>query len=311
MSRAADSADSEEWQIGDQTVLVSHLTKRFWPEAGVTKGDLLRYYLAIAPVVMPFFHDRPVTIRVYPEGVLGPSFYQRDRPEHAPAWLRGVAYQPKTAKITRTAPEGVQLTVVDNTAGLIWLANAGGIELHLWAAKAPGFETPDHAIFDLDPGEAATFEDVCQVALQLRETLLREELQCYVKTSGARGLHVYAPLAAEHTFERVRAWVKGIAERLAAADPDLIALAHGPTHRGRQVTLDYAQNSIGRNTAAPYTVRARPAKPVVSTPLGWEEIEAGGVDPSELTPQVVTERLRQFGDLFAPLLQDSQHLPIR
>src|SRR5260221_8718832 len=303
------AADSTVWQVGEHTVAVSRLTKVYWPEAGVTKGDLLRYYLAIAAVALPHFHGRPVTMRVCPDGMLGPCFYQGARPAHAPAWLRSVAYQPKTAK---AAAHVVHLLVIDHAAGLLWLANAGSIEFHLWTARLPDLARPDQAIFDLDPGETATFADACQGALQLRELLLREGLQSYAKTSGGRGLHIYVPLyvplAAEHTFAQVRAWVRATGERLAAAAPDLIAAASGPTHQGGQVTVDYAQNSVGHNTAGPYTLRAHRAQPVVSTPLPWEGLEAGSVDPRARTPQVVLERVQRHGDLYAPVLRGGQRL---
>ncbi|HEX8036460.1 MAG TPA: non-homologous end-joining DNA ligase [Ktedonobacterales bacterium] len=297
--------ESAAWQVSGREVHVSHLTKLYWPEVGVSKGDLLRYYLAIASVAMPHFRDRPATMRVFPEGVLGPSFYQRDRPEHAPDWLRTVNYHPKT---TKKSSHVSILTLIDDAAGLIWLANAGSIEFHLWSARLPDLSRPDQAIFDLDPGAVASFVDVCQAALRLREALVRDGMRSYPKSSGGRGLHVYMPLAPEHTFEQVRAWVKSVAERLAAADPELLAVAHGPTHRGNRITVDYAQNSVGSNTAAPYTVRAQRTYPVVSTPVRWEEIEAG-VDPSAFTPQVVLERVRQHGDLFAPASKGGQHLP--
>jgi bifunctional non-homologous end joining protein LigD len=301
---AAD--DSEVWQVGERSLEVSHLTKLYWPEAGVTKGDLLRYYAAIAPVAMPHFRRRPVTMRVYPDGVRGLSFYQRDRPTHAPAWLGSVDYRPKTAA---AASDVAHLPVVDDAAGLVWLANVGTIEFHLWTARLPDLARPDQAVFDLDPGPAATFADVCQAALRLRAALVGDGVLGYAKTSGGRGLHVYVPLMTGSSFEQVRAWVKAVAERLAAAGPDLIAVAHGPTHRGAKVTIDHAQNSVGRNTAAPYTVRARRPGPVVSTPLEWEEIEAGGVDPGALTPQVVLERAQRRGDLFAPVARGGQRPP--
>jgi bifunctional non-homologous end joining protein LigD len=297
--------DSAVWQVGEHEVHVTHLGKLYWP-AGVTKGDVLRYYLAIAPTAMPHFRERPATMRVFPEGALGPSFYQRDPPEHAPDWLRRVAYHPKT---TKTPSQMSTLTIIEDAAGLIWLANAGSLEFHLWSTQLHDLERPDQAIFDLDPGEAATFAAVCRAALGLREELERDGIQSYPKTSGGRGLHVYVPLAAEQTFQQVRAWVKAIAERLAAADPALVAVAHRATHRGEQITVDHAQNSIGRNTAAPYTLRARSAQPVVSTPLRWEELEAGGVDPEAFTPPIVLERVRRFGDVFASAIQGGQHLP--
>jgi bifunctional non-homologous end joining protein LigD len=297
-------ADGAIWRVGEREVRVMHLGKLYWPATGVTKGDALRYYLAIAPTLLPYLRDRPVTMRMFPEGAAGPSFYRRDAPEQAPEWIRRVTYHPKTAE---TSTQVSALTVIDDAASLIWLANAGSLEFHPWSAKLPDLEHPDQAIFDLDPGEAATFADVCQAALLLRSEVAREGLQGVPKTSGSRGMHVYVPLASEQPFEQVRAWVRTIAERLAAAEPALVAVAHGATHRGKLVTIDHAQNSIGRNTAAPYTLRARLEHLVVSTPLSWEEVEAGGIDPGAFTPDVVLDRVRRLGDLFAPMAPGGQH----
>jgi bifunctional non-homologous end joining protein LigD len=295
-------ATSETWQVAGRAVPVFHLDKPFWPEDGLTKGDMLRYYQGVAPVILPYFKDRPVTLRIFPDGIHGFSYYRRDLPENAPAWLRSVDYQPETSKSV------IQLPLVDDEAGLVWLANQGSVEFHLWASGAPDLAQPDMVIFDLDPGDGASFTDVLQAALQLRDALERLGLRGYPKTSGGRGLHVYLLLAPSHTFDAVRAWVKTLAEQLATAYPDLIAVAHGATHRGRQVTIDHAQNSIGRNTAAPYTLRALPGA-TVSTPLTWDEVEAGQIRPSDLTLRVLPQRLRQMGDLFAPVLQGGQHLP--
>lgn len=305
------SAASETWQIGDHEVEVSHLDKLYWPEAGVTKGEMLRYYLSVAPVALPHFRERPVTLRVYPEGAPGDSFYQRARPEHAPSWLRSVPYHPKTSRGPDPDDAVTQLPLIDDAAGLIWFANAGSIEFHLLGARLPDLTEPDQAIFDLDPGEAAPFSAVLESGVRLHEELERLGLKGYAKTSGGHGLHVYLPLAAGHTFAGVRAWVKAMAERLADAFPNLIAVAHGATHRGGLVTIDYAQNSVGRNTAAPYTLRASGAHPLVSTPLSWEEIAAGGIQPADFTPAVVLDRVRRLGDPFAPILQQDQRLPDR
>jgi bifunctional non-homologous end joining protein LigD len=293
---------SQAWTIGGRYVTVSHLDKVFWPEDGLTKGDMLRYYEAVAPVMLLHLKERPVTLRVFPEGIEGFSYYRRDLPEKAPAYLRSVDYQPETST------EVIQLPLVDDAAGLLWLANQGSIEMHAWASRLPDLAQPDQVIFDLDPGDKAGFADVLQAALRVREGLERLDLRSYPKTSGGRGLHVYLPLASGYSFETVRAWVRNLAERLVARYPDLIAVAHGPTHRGRQVTIDHAQNSIGRNTAAPYTVRAH-AGATVSTPLTWEEVEDGRVRPSELTLKTVPERVQRLGDLFATVLQGRQRLP--
>jgi bifunctional non-homologous end joining protein LigD len=239
---------------------------------------------------------------VYPQGVSGTSYYLRDCPEDAPDWLRRVQYQPKTVS------HPVPLPLIDNAAGLLWFANQGAIEFHLWGSHLPDLTQPDLAIFDLDPGEIASFDAVREAALRLHDVLGQAGVRAYPKTSGGRGLHVFVPLGPGHTFERVRAWVKAVGQELAESYPDLIAFAHGGTHQGGRVTVDYAQNSLGRNTATPYTLRAHPAHPTVSTPLTWEELQNGLIDPADLTPQVVLERVGRLGDRFAPVLQADQHI---
>ena len=297
------NTSSEIWQLGSKTLRVSHLEKLYWPQAGVTKGEMLQYYRQVAPVLLPYFKDRPVTLRLFPEGVTGPSYYMREYPARAPNWLRSVQYQP------RTLAHPIRLPLIDDTAGLLWFANEGAIEFHLWSSHVPDLATPDQAIFDLDPGEAATFIDVREAALRLHDALERIDVRGYIKTSGRRGLHVYVPLAAGYSFEQVRGWVRGIGQQLVTSYPGLITTATGSTHRGKSVTIDAAQNSIGRNTAAPYTLRASIAHPTVSTPLSWEELENNTTLPLDLTPQVVLQRLPRLGDLFAPVLQADQRLP--
>src|SRR6266699_681699 len=296
------NASSETWQLGDQSVQVRDLEKVYWPQAEFTKGEVLHYYRQIAPVALPFLKDRPVTLRVYPQGIEGASYYLRDCPEDAPDWLRRASYQPKTVS------HPVPLPLLDTVAGLLWFANQGAIEFHLWGSHLPDLSQPDLAIFDLDAGEAASFDAVREAALRLHDALEQAGVSGYPKTSGGGGLHVFVPLAHGHTFERVRTWVKGMGQRLASSYPELIALAHGATHQGGRVTVDYAQNSLGRNTAAPYTLRAHLAHPTVSTPLTWEELEAGTIHPSSLSPGVVLERVRRLGDLFASVLQGDQHI---
>jgi bifunctional non-homologous end joining protein LigD len=295
-------ATSETWHVAGRLVPVSHLDKPFWPEDGLTKGDLLRYYRRMAPAILPYCQDRPATLRVFPDGIDGVAYYRRHLPEDAPRWMRRVPYHPTTAEHPRHYP------LIDDAAGLVWLANQGSIECHLWGSKLPTLAHPDQIIFDLDPGEEAPFADVLQAALRLREALERLGMRSYPKTSGGCGLHVYLPLAPEYPFDSVRTWVKSVVEALAAAHPKRIAVAHGATHRGRQVTIDHAQNSMGRNTAAPYTLRALPGAPV-STPLTWDEVEAGQVRPADLTLHAIPERVQRMGDLFAPVLRGDQHLP--
>ncbi len=166
------SASSETWQLGSQAVKVSHLEKLYWPQTGFTKGDMLRYYQQIAHTALPYFKDRPVTLRVFPQGVEGVSYYLRDCPDYAPDWLQRVQYRPKT--VTHLVP----LPLIDNAAGLIWFANEGAIEFHLWSSHVPDLTEPDQAIFDLDPGEAASFHDVREAALRLHEKLEQGVFTC-------------------------------------------------------------------------------------------------------------------------------------
>jgi bifunctional non-homologous end joining protein LigD len=294
-------ASSTIWTLAGREVRVTSLDKPYWPDDGLTKGDLLTYYREMAPVLLPHLVERPVTSRVFPRGIDGHSYYRRERPEKAPEWLRGAEYE------TATDGHRIQVLLVDDAAGLIWLANSGAIELHVWGARLPDLSVPDLVVFDLDPGERAPFADVLRAAGILHERLDRLGLRGYPKTSGGDGLHVFLPLAPGHTFERVREWVKDLAEELEAAHPKTIAVSRGPTHRGSRVTIDHAQNSVGRNSAAPYTVRARPGA-TVSTPLSWQEVADGKVRPGDLTMTTVPGRVKKLGDLFAPVLAGDQRL---
>jgi len=298
------NASAETWHVGNQMVQVRDLEKVYWPQTVFTKGEVLEYYRQIAPVLLPYLKDRSVTLRMYPQGVEGTSYYLRDCPVDAPEWLRRVAYQPKTVN------HPVPLPLIDTAAGLLWFANQGAIEVHLWSSRTPDLTQSDLAIFDLDAGSTASFELMREAALRLHDALEQAGVRGYPKTSGGGGLHIFVPLAPGYTFERVRGWVKARGNELASKYPDLIAPARGATHLEGCVKVDYAQNSLGRNTATPYTLRAHPDHPTVSTPLTWEELEldAGTITPASLSPQIVLERISRMGDLFAPALQADQRI---
>jgi bifunctional non-homologous end joining protein LigD len=293
-----------DWRLDGRDLELGRLDESLWPESGLSKGDLLAYYRDLAPTMLPYFADRPATLFECRGGVAGHCFYRRDLPDGAPSWLRRVGYRPASRA---TGPE-TQLPLVDDAAGLIWLANAGTIEFHLWTARAPDLTRPDQVVFDLDPGEGATFAQALEAALLLHETLTDLGVHGCAKTSGGRGMQAAFALTPGPSYADVRGWVKSVAERLAAARPDLIATQGGATHRGSRVTVDYAQNSIGRNTAAPYTVRSRPGAPV-STPVSWDEVRAGRIDPAEFNLRTVPARVAKVGDLFRAALGPGQALP--
>jgi bifunctional non-homologous end joining protein LigD len=290
------------WRLNDHAVDLSHLDKLYWPDDGLTKGDLLTYYRDVAPVMLPYLAGRPLTLRVYPEGIHGSSYYRRDLPEGAPPWIGQVDYSRQSGGRT------IQMPLVEDAAGLVWLANQGCVEFHPWSSRLPDLDQPDQAVFDLDPGDAATFDEVLQVGLWLRDDLESSGLRGFPNTSGKHGLHVHVPLAPDPTYDDVRLWVKSVAERLAERFPDQIAVASGATHRGDLVSVDYAQNSIARTMAAPYTVRAVP-EACVAAPLTWEEVAAGKVRPTDFTIRTMPDRLKLVGDLFAPVLRGDQSLP--
>jgi len=199
------NASSETWQLGSQAVQVSHLDKIYWPQVKFTKGDMLDYYRQIAPVMLPYFKDRPVTLRVYLQDAPGKSYYLRDCPDSAPDWLRRVEYHPKT--VTHPVP----LPLIDTAAGLIWFANEGAIEFHLWGSRVPDLTQADQAIFDLDPGHTASFDDVREAALQEGERSNRAHIARWV----ARGRLTEADAAT--AFGRLR-WTTRLEDAAANAD---------------------------------------------------------------------------------------------
>lgn len=288
--------------MGASEIEFTNLDKVLWPDEGLTKGDLLDYLRAVAPAYLPHFRDRPVTMRVYPRGIDGPSFYRREISESAPPWIRRVDYQTVTDRHT------VELPIIDSLDDALALANAGAIEFHLWASRAPRLDRPDVAIFDLDAGDQTPFDRILAAATILENELAALNLRGCAKTSGGKGLHVYLPIEPSHEFDDVRGWVERFAKMLGERHPETFTLSKGGTHRDDLVVIDYAQNSIGRNTAAPYTVRARPGAPV-STPLTWDEVRRGGIEPLDFTLRTLPQRVVKVGDLFAPVLARDQRLP--
>jgi bifunctional non-homologous end joining protein LigD len=292
--------DTAVWTVGGRRLEVKNLDKVFFPEAGLTKGDVLAYYRRVAGVMLPYLENRPLTLYMCPDGLQGACYYRRKLPSHAPEWFPRVYYNP------RTKSGRVPLILVDHEAELLWLANQAAIEFHLWAARWPELSRADLLIFDLDPGEVG-FEAVLEAALLVRERLRALGLEAFPKTSGGRGLHLFVPLKPHHTHDEVRAWAKAFAERL-AEETQLIGLPRGKSHAGDRVQIDYAQNGYGRNTAAPYTLRAKPGAPV-STPLTWAEVEKGGFTPRDFNLKTVPRRLGALGDVFSGLREVRFSLP--
>lgn len=289
--------------VDGRKVTITHPSRVLWPEDGLAKMDLVKYYVRIAPFILPHVADRPLTLKPYPRGIHGPSFYMHSVPKGAPPWVKSFSFVPKTE------PEKVIRPVLANDAAtLAWLANFTAIEIHPWLSKVDKPESPDLVVFDLDPGERVPFSLVLEVALQLRRRLEQTGLQGWAKTSGATGVHVYVPIERRHTFEQTRAFAERVARSLADEDPARITATLADPQLASKVMVDYAQNSIGKTMAAVYSVRPRPHAPV-STPLTWEEVAAGGFSPSDFNLGTIFPRVERLGDLFRPVAELAQRLP--
>ncbi len=291
-----------EIRRGRRTLRLSNLDKPFWPEEGITKGELLAYYRDVAGVLVPHLRKRPFTMKRYPDGWQGKSFFQKQAPSHIPDWI---ATAPFPASTREGEKRVIDYALVDDDLALLWMVNMGCIDMHTWASRVDRPEKPDWVMFDLDPSEDATFEDVIRVALLVRETLDVLGLESVPKTSGSRGIHVLVPIARRHGFGEVREFAGIVAGALARAHPGLVTTEWTRAKR-RGVLVDANQNGPGKTTASVYSVRPRAGAPV-STPLRWDEV-APGLDIRDFTMDVVLERVARDGDLFARVLEGGQSL---
>ncbi len=234
----------------------TNVKKVFWPAEGYTKGDLIAYYERVAPLMLPYLRDRPLVLTRFPDGITGKSFYQKDAPDFAPAWVR-------TERIySRDTERDIAYLVADDVEMLRYVANSGAIPIHLWASRMPSLERPDWLVLDLDP-KGAPFTDVVRVALALRRILDGLELPSYVKTSGATGLHILLPLAARYTYEQCRTFARLLAVMGVEAEPEISTVARPLRDRGGKVYIDFGQNGHGQTIVAPYSLRPLPGRPRV------------------------------------------------
>ena len=280
----------------------SNLDKPFWPEEGITKGDLIAYYHDVAEVLVPHLKGRPFTMKRYPDGWQGKNFFQKNAPSHMPEWIERAPFPASTRAGEKRL---VDYAVVNDELALLWMANMGCIDLHTWASRVDRPERPDWVMFDLDPSEGSGFAEVIEVALLVKQTLDLLELASYPKTSGSRGIHVLVPIARRHSFEEAREFAGVVAGALARAHPGL-ATTEWTKQKRRGVLVDANQNGPGKTNATVYSVRPRAGAPV-STPLRWEEV-VPGLDPAAFTMEVVLDRVAQHGDLAAGVLDGKQSL---
>jgi bifunctional non-homologous end joining protein LigD len=274
-------------------VKLTNLKKLFWPAESYTKGDLVAYYERVAPLLLPYLRDRPLVLTRYPDGITGKSFYQKDAPEFAPAWVR-------TERVySKDAEREIDYFVVDDVESLRYVANSGAIPLHLWASRLGSLERPDWLVLDLDP-KGAPFTDVVKVARALHRILDDLELPSYPKTSGATGLHILIPLGARYVDDEVRTFARLLAVLGVEAEPDISTVARPLRARGGKVYIDFGQNGHGQTIVAPFSLRPLPGAPA-SCPLLWSEVTAR-LDPARFTMATVPKRFEGMADPLLPVL---------
>ena len=291
--------------VDGRELALSNLAKVLYPATGATKRDVIDYYAAIAPVLLPHLDGRPLTLTRYPDGVDGKAFFQKQSPAHRPAWVATVA-------VTGEAQRQIDYTLAQDLATLIWLANLAALELHAPLARAPALERPTAVVFDLDPGPPAAVLECAQVALWLQGMFERLGLQSFAKTSGSKGLQVYVPLNGEVTYAQTKSFARSVALAVEQAEPALAVSRMTKALRAGRVLIDWSQNDQRKTTVCVYSLRAR-ERPTVSTPLQWDELRAAlrsaDADALSFDSAAVLARVAESGDLFAPVLSLVQSLP--
>lgn len=281
-------------------VRVTNPDKVLWPRDGYTKRELIEYYDAIADVLLPYLQDRPLSLKRFPDGIDGESFFQKDAPPHTPDWVRTSVVR----SLSRREAQN-RFVICDDRATLLYLANLAAIELHPWASRVADLEHPDWAILDLDP-DGTPFPAVMRTAREIGKLLSGLGLRAAVKTSGSKGIHVYVPLAPGYTYDQARMFCEGIGRRIVTLFPRLTTMERVKGRREGRVYIDVLQNRRGQTIAAPYTARPVPGA-WVSAPLDWDEL-SGPLDPSLFTIQSMPERVARVGDRFTRALWDRQDL---
>lgn len=287
-------------QVGGTTIQLSHTDKPFFPDDGISKGDLIGYYRDIAPSILPYLRDRPLVMGRYPDGVTGEGIVQKNVPRYFPDWVNRAEVPKKDGTVCHV--------VCDKPATLVYLANQACIELHVFLSGLAALEAPDQIVFDLDPPDAGHFGEACRHALNLRE-LLEDELglTAYVKTTGGKGLHVHVPLRAEEDFDSVRDFSRDAATLLARRSPEELTVEQRKEQRGGRLYLDVMRNAYAQTAVAPYSVRPRRGAPV-ATPLAWEELQRGGLRPGQFTVSTIRDRLDRSGDAWAGMTRHRKAL---
>ena len=294
-------------RLGRHTIRVSNPDKVMYPRAGFTKRQVVDYYLAVAPYLLPHLKHRPVTLKRYPDGTRGPHFYEKDAPTFTPGWVTTVSVA------RRAGGKDIRYIVIDDAATLAWCATLANLEVHPFLHRVPRLDRPTAVVFDLDPGEGADVVTCGEVALLLRQALAGVDLEAYAKVSGSKGLQVHVPLNSPVTYEATSRFALVTAQTMERAHPRLVVTDMAKARRAGKVLIDWSQNTDYKTTVSVYSLRAKRDEPFVSMPVRWDELERAIArrEPAALqfSPAATRRRLAKAGDLFRPVLRLRQRLP--
>jgi len=275
-------------KCGRYTVTVTTENKILFPKAGITKGDLIRYYKRIAPIMLPHIKNRPLTMHRFVHGITGEGFYQKDAPDYFPSWIAVAPIEKKEGGIVR-------YVLCNNEATLVYVANQLSIALHTWLSRLPKIDYPDRMIFDLDPSKGVTIPTIQWAAKKVKELLQDCGLTPFIMTTGSRGFHIVIPLKKIHTFDYTRTFAKDIARLLVHRYPHKLTLEMRKNKRGKRIFVDTLRNAFAQTSVAPYSVRAKPGAPI-ATPIEWHELINKKTKPQSYTIKNIFRRLSQKKD---------------
>ena len=296
------TSGSATLEIEGKDVRLTNLDKLFWPERGITKGNLIQYYADVAPLLLPHIRDRAMVMKRYPHGAAGEFFFMKRAPSPRPDWI-------ETCRIDHDSGNVIDFAMINDLPSLSWVINLGCIDLNQWYATCDDVDRPDYLHFDLDPG-SATWPQVLESARIVHEALTILKMPSYAKTTGSKGIHVFVPIVRGPLQKDVWTFAKALAQELASRHPKLMTSEYRVAKRPKgRVLVDYNQNAWGRTLASVYSVRPHPLA-CVSTPVTWKEIEAG-VKIEDFRIDNVRARFKKTGDLFKPLLRKTGRVDLK
>jgi bifunctional non-homologous end joining protein LigD len=290
------------WEVGGESVSLTNLDKVLFPEPGYTKRDLIRYYVTVAPVLLPHLAGRALNLSRWPDGVNGHTFWQKQIPDWAPDWIARWDYPEAGSSESHT------YLVADRVATMAWLANHATIDLHPWTSKTEWYREPTFALIDIDPGDKTTFADIVTLAKLYRAALEHLGVIGLPKTTGKWGIQIWVPIRPGYTYRETSDWVEALSRAIGAAAPSLVSWEWAKRSRRGLARLDFTQNAVNKTLVAPYAVRPV-ANAGVSTPLTWDELDDPALRPDKWDIKSVLPRIKKHGDLFAPALTLEQELP--